>query len=54
QQLSNLSESTAPLGSEVPAAETSKEVKDDDFEFENNDDIEYKLESDDKNLFKDD
>ncbi|CAB4432194.1 unnamed protein product [Rhizophagus irregularis] len=53
QQSSNASESIAPLGLEAPAAGTSNEVEDDDFEFENDDDIEHKLESDEENLFGD-
>ena len=34
QQSSNASESIAPLGLEAPAAGTSNEVEDDDFEFD--------------------
>ncbi|PKY56123.1 hypothetical protein RhiirA4_506499 [Rhizophagus irregularis] len=49
KQSSNASD-IAPLGLEAPAIGTV----DDDFEFENDNDIEYKLESDDENLFEDD
>ncbi|GBC04041.1 hypothetical protein RclHR1_05490004 [Rhizophagus clarus] len=51
QQSLKASESIAPYGLEAPVTGTSNEVDDDDFDFENDDDIEPKLDSEDENLF---